>query len=334
MMEEIKQDWLSLVEKAVYHELSTSDSDVKNFPLPCSRSVPQALTVVNSSRQQIPLQKLLFSATLSEDPEKLHQLKLFQPILFTSTVKRRQQRTTTDGSQHPTAADGIGEPPAETSCKNSEKRRTSVSEKDVGEFIGKYTTPIGLTEKFVECSKTQKPLTLLYILRQMKFGRVLCFTNSVGSTHRLFHLMKLVGGGVQVSEFSSQLQAVRRNRILKRFAAGKIQLLICSDAIARGIDVIDIDCVVSYDVPRVFATYVHRVGRTARAGRCGTAITLLEKHEIFHFKRLLNLAGKTDVKELKLKSADLKAYVEPLTKALEQLPTMLAAEAKSRNIQR
>jgi len=49
---------------------------------------------------------------------------------------------------------------------------------------------------------------------------------------------------------------------------------------SRGIDVADTDCVVSYDVPRVFTTYVHRVGRTARAGRPGTAFTLLEKREV------------------------------------------------------
>jgi len=56
--------------------------------------------------------------------------------------------------------------------------------------------------------------------------------------------------------------------------------LISTDATSRGIDVTDIDCVVSYDVPRVFTTYVHRVGRTARAGRTGTAYTLLEKREV------------------------------------------------------
>jgi len=56
--------------------------------------------------------------------------------------------------------------------------------------------------------------------------------------------------------------------------------IISTDAMSRGIDVADVDCVVSYDVPRLFTAYIHRVGRTARAGRQGTAFTLLEKREV------------------------------------------------------
>ena len=62
--------------------------------------------------------------------------------------------------------------------------------------------------------------------------------------------------------------------------------LISTDAAARGIDIANIDCVVSYEVPRVLTTYVHRVGRTARAARLGTAITLLERPEVLPMKRL------------------------------------------------
>jgi len=67
--------------------------------------------------------------------------------------------------------------------------------------------------------------------------------------------------------------------------------LISTDAMSRGIDVTDIDCVVSYDVPRVFTTYVHRVGRTARAGRPGTAFTLLEKREVTLLTFLVHVAA-------------------------------------------
>ena len=56
--------------------------------------------------------------------------------------------------------------------------------------------------------------------------------------------------------------------------------LICTDTMARGMDVDNVNCVLSYDSPRYLKTYIHRIGRTARAGKAGTAITLLEKKEV------------------------------------------------------
>lgn len=55
--------------------------------------------------------------------------------------------------------------------------------------------------------------------------------------------------------------------------------LVCTDALARGIDIPQVDIVISYDPPRHIKTYIHRIGRTARAGRPGTAITLLNQNE-------------------------------------------------------
>lgn len=55
--------------------------------------------------------------------------------------------------------------------------------------------------------------------------------------------------------------------------------VVCSDALARGIDIPDVDIVISYDPPRHIKTYIHRIGRTARAGKPGTAITLLTPKE-------------------------------------------------------
>ena len=80
--------------------------------------------------------------------------------------------------------------------------------------------------------------------------------------------MKLYGG-VQVAEYSSSLSPPQRKGILRDFRLGKLQLLICSDAMARGMDIQDVCYVISYDVPNYVRTYIHRVGRTARAGNKG-----------------------------------------------------------------
>ena len=80
--------------------------------------------------------------------------------------------------------------------------------------------------------------------------------------------MKLYGG-VQVAEFSSSLSPQKREGILRDFKEGKLQLLICSDAMARGMDILNVSYVISYDFPKFARNYIHRVGRTARAGNQG-----------------------------------------------------------------
>ena len=81
-------------------------------------------------------------------------------------------------------------------------------------------------------------------------------------------LVKLFGG-VKVAEYSSSLTPQQRRAILRHFRKGKIQLLVCSDAMARGMDIENVMYVISYDAPNFAKTYVHRVGRTARAGNTG-----------------------------------------------------------------
>ena len=80
--------------------------------------------------------------------------------------------------------------------------------------------------------------------------------------------MKLYGG-VEVAEYSSSLTPQQRKAVLRDFRSGKVQLLICSDAMARGMDIEDVLFVISYDVPNFIRSYIHRVGRTARAGNKG-----------------------------------------------------------------
>ena len=82
--------------------------------------------------------------------------------------------------------------------------------------------------------------------------------------------------------------------MLKKFNSGTVDILVCSDALARGIDIGQIDYVISYDSPAFVKTYIHRVGRTARAGRAGTAITLVnaKSKEEKTFRALMREAGK------------------------------------------
>ncbi|XP_077163730.1 ATP-dependent RNA helicase DDX51 isoform X2 [Paroedura picta] len=292
MVDSMHQDWLSQVEKAVY-EPEEGPGPHQLF----RRTRPEPITAARAFFPQFPLQKLLFSATLSRDPEKLQQLGLYKPCLFTSVYSKMQ-------------------PDGTTVQQEPEK---------------KYTLPEGLTQYYIPCSLRSKPLLLLHFLLTMKFSRVLCFTNSKETSHRLFLLVRAFGG-VNVAEFSSRLSPAERKRTLKEFEQGKIQLLISTDATARGIDIGGVKCVISYDAPQFIRTYVHRVGRTARAGKAGLAFTMLLKVQEHKFLKMLKEAGLPELEQQLVKSESLKPLLQQYEEALAELQNVVKEEeAKKRS---
>lgn len=72
------------------------------------------------------------------------------------------------------------------------------------------------------------------------------------------------------------------SKTLRRFREGEIQVLVSSDAMTRGMDVEGVRSIINYDMPMYIKTYIHRAGRTARAGQTGRCFTLLRKDEVFH----------------------------------------------------
>uniref|UniRef100_A0A3Q2QHV1 ATP-dependent RNA helicase n=1 Tax=Fundulus heteroclitus TaxID=8078 RepID=A0A3Q2QHV1_FUNHE len=240
MIDSMHQSWLSQVVKAVYCSKAGPESRTL-----FRRTDPACITASSLSPAQMPLQKLLFSATLTQNPEKLQQLGLQQPQLF-SSIHSPSNSTTADPTKK---QDG-------------------------------FDFPQGLTEYYVPCTMNKKPLLILHFILYLKLCPILCFTNSRETAHRLYHLVQLFGG-VQAAEFSSRLSPGERKNTLKDFEQGKIHLLISTDATARGIDVNGVKCVVNYDAPQYIRTYIHRVGRTARAGKPGLAFTFLLRVQTF-----------------------------------------------------
>uniref|UniRef100_A0A8C3VAH3 ATP-dependent RNA helicase n=1 Tax=Catharus ustulatus TaxID=91951 RepID=A0A8C3VAH3_CATUS len=269
MIDDMHQNCLNQIVKAAFQGQNDSGSNML-----FQRTKPGPVTAASSCSPQIPLQKLLFSATLTQDPEKLQQLDLFQPRLFTS----------------------------------SWQEVTFLSE----------LLPCGLQQCYVPCDLNSKPLLLLYFMLTMKFTRVLCFTNSREASHRLFLLVQAFGG-ITVAEFSSRLPPNERRRTMKEFEQGKIQLLISTDATARGIDVKGVNYVINYDAPQFIRTYIHRVGRTARAGEAGVAFSLFCLVQERRFLRMLRDAGIQDIKKHPVKGNSLKPLVEQYEGALCKL---------------
>jgi len=120
--------------------------------------------------------------------------------------------------------------------------------------------------------------------------RVIIFASSklkVKEVTQAFKRMKL-----NVGEMHSDLEQSQREQIMREFKSGRINILIATDIVSRGIDIDDIRLVINYDVPHDSEDYVHRIGRTARANHDGCAITFVSEKEQTQFKAIENFLGR------------------------------------------
>lgn len=142
-------------------------------------------------------------------------------------------------------------------------------------------TVAGLTQKFVLVPQNVKEPYLLYILKNKKLKKTqqcIIFTQTCRNCHFLALFLKELG--FEVALIHSQLeQRVRTNNILK-FKSNFCKYLIATDVASRGLDIPSVEFVVNFDVPKNAKDYVHRVGRTARAGRGGQAMTLVSQYDV------------------------------------------------------
>lgn len=120
--------------------------------------------------------------------------------------------------------------------------------------------------------------------------RVIVFAGSKQKVKELYGALKKKK--FKVAEMHSDLEQVQRDNVMIDFKAGKLNLIIATDIISRGIDVDNIETVINYDVPREAEEYVHRIGRTARADKDGTGITFISEKEIGKFMKIERLLGK------------------------------------------
>lgn len=134
------------------------------------------------------------------------------------------------------------------------------------------------------CYETQKLDLVNYIFSQQNPEKVIVFSSSklkVKELSRSLSRLKL-----RVGEMHSDLDQTARENVMLDFKSGKINVLVATDIVARGIDIDDIELVINYDVPHEAEDYVHRVGRTARANKDGQAITFVNEKEIIKFKKI------------------------------------------------
>ncbi|KAL3693533.1 hypothetical protein R1sor_007184 [Riccia sorocarpa] len=197
-----------------------------------------------------------------------------------------------------------------------------------GTVGSRYQLPEQLKSFRMVCKAGEKPLYLVALLQQLSNQPTIVFTASVVATHRLYTLLKNFKGlSLKVVEYSSLQHQQARSNSLAKFRNGEAHVLIASDAMTRGMDVEGIANVVNYDMPVYAKTYVHRVGRTARAGQPGSAFTLLRKEEVRHFKLMLQKVNNSRCKDYSMRSSATEELYEAYSEALEKLKQVAEDEA-------
>jgi ATP-dependent RNA helicase RhlE len=151
------------------------------------------------------------------------------------------------------------------------------------------TVAEGISQVVYPVIQAQKTELLLALLKATEMKSVLVFSRTKHGADRLAR--RLSQAGYSVDALHSDRSQSERTATMERFRSGRMQILVATDIVARGIDVKNISHVVNYDVPRFPEDYVHRVGRTARAYGVGDAITLMDPTELMFVKDIEKFVG-------------------------------------------
>jgi len=148
----------------------------------------------------------------------------------------------------------------------------------------------GIQQQAYILYEAQKIPMIKWILGQQDHSSVLIFASTKENVKKLTTQLK--GKGFSVKAFHSDLEQHERDEILREFKSRKLPIIVGTDILSRGIDVEGISLVINFDVPPDAEDYVHRIGRTARADRTGTAVTFVNEKDQRRFADIERFLGK------------------------------------------
>jgi len=139
-----------------------------------------------------------------------------------------------------------------------------------------------LVQRVFTVNKGEKTAVLAHLINQEQWRQALIFVNA---KHHCEHLAeKLAKRGITAAVFHGDKGQSERSRVLDGFKTGEIDVLIATDIAARGLDIEKLPVVINFNLPRSPADYMHRIGRSGRAGEVGLAISLIDHEDYHHFK--------------------------------------------------
>jgi len=145
-------------------------------------------------------------------------------------------------------------------------------------------------------SDSEKLPLLLKLLKQPEFKQTIIFANRRDQTLRLFN--RLEKSGIKVGILSGEITQAKRTKTLEEFKTGKLNILIATDVVGRGIHIDGVTHVINFNLPQEPENYVHRIGRTGRAGASGVAISLIGEEDAYEVPALEKLLGRKLAMEL------------------------------------
>ncbi len=148
----------------------------------------------------------------------------------------------------------------------------------------------GILQAAYVCYEVQKLPIIQTLFSSNAPKRVIAFASSKLKVKEITKSLRRIG--LNVGEMHSDLSQAERDDIMHRFRNGHINVLVATDIVSRGIDIDDIDLVINFDVPHDPEDYVHRIGRTARAGAEGCAITFVSVDDQSRFRQIERFLGK------------------------------------------
>ncbi|XVF12164.1 hypothetical protein REPUB_Repub08aG0090700 [Reevesia pubescens] len=158
------------------------------------------------------------------------------------------------------------------------------------EAASKYSTVDTLKQQYRFIPAKYKDCYLVYILTEMSGCTSMVFTRTCDATRLLSYILRNLN--IRAIPISGQMTQSKRLGALNKFKSGECNVLVCTDVASRGLDIPSVDMVINYDIPTNSKDYIHRVGRTARAGRSGVAISLVNQYELEWYLQIEKLIGK------------------------------------------
>lgn len=170
--------------------------------------------------------------------------------------------------------------------KQSEDFKMQFPEILISSDKSRYVIPNGLSEEFIVAEKPNKAAILQWLTTRFQY--ILCFVSTTKRAVALASIMRTLLPDLQVIEFAASLSFEKKKMALENADPNLQRLIICTDSLARGINLPFIDAVVNFDAPASARTYIHRIGRTARGGNQGTCVTLLLDSELLLFRDIVS----------------------------------------------